>query len=86
MHIDCIGSRNLFLLGTLIAGVANIGFGLLQWVEKKYPFLILSIIIRIVCAMGEAAFFTAIYPLIIDVNFYSIYLLLFNSINISLFR
>ena len=67
-YIDCIGSKNLFLVGTLIAGVSNIGFGLLQWVDKTYPFLALSIIIRIVSAMGEAAFFTAVYPLTIDVN------------------
>ena len=67
-YIQRIGSRNLFLLGTLIAGIANIGFGFLQWVEKTYPFLMLSLIIRIISAMGEAAFFTAVYPLTVDVR------------------
>ena len=68
-YIEHIGSRNLFLLGTLIAGIANIGFGFLQWIDKAYPFLMLSLIIRIISAMGEAAFFTAIYPLTVEVRF-----------------
>ena len=67
-YIEHIGSRNLFLLGTLIAGIANIGFGFLQWIDKAYPFLMLSLIIRIISAMGEAAFFTAVYPLTVDVR------------------
>ena len=77
-YIERIGSRNLFLIGTLIAGLANIGFGFLQWVDKTYPFLTLSLTIRIISAMGEAAFFTAIYPLTVNVgsNIFSIYLLL----------
>ena len=67
-YIERIGSRNLFLLGTLIAGIGNIGFGFLQWVDNTYPFLTLSLIIRIISAMGEAAFFTAVYPLTVDVR------------------
>ena len=55
-------------MGTLIAGISNIGFGFLQWVDMTYSFLTLSLIIRIITAMGEAAFFTAIYPLTIDVR------------------
>ena len=67
-YIERIGSRNLFLLGTLIAGIGNIAFGFLQWVDQTYPFLTLSLIIRIISAMGEAAFFTAVYPLTVDVS------------------
>ena len=67
-YIERIGSRNLFLLGTLIAGIGNISFGFLQWVDNTYPFLTLSLIIRIISAMGEAAFFTAVYPLTVDVR------------------
>ena len=67
-YIERIGSRNLFLLGTLIAGIGNIGFGFLQWVDNTHPFLTLSLIIRIISAMGEAAFFTAVYPLTIEVR------------------
>jgi len=67
-YIERIGSRNLFLLGTLIAGIGNIGFGFLQWVDETYPFLTLSLIIRIISAMGEAAFFTAVYPLTVDAS------------------
>ena len=89
-YIERIGSRNLFLLGTLIAGLANIGFGFLQWVNKTYPFLTLSLAIRIISAMGEAAFFTAVYPLTVDVSsilleYLSTLLVLF-TLNISLFR
>ena len=67
-YIKRIGSRNLFLLGTFIAGTANIGFGFLQWIDKAYPFLMLSIIIKIISGMGEAAFFTAVYPLTFEVR------------------
>ena len=52
----------------MIAGIANIGFGFLQWIDKAYPFLMLSLIIRIISALGEAAFFTAVYPLTIEVR------------------
>ena len=67
-YIDCTGSKNLFLLGTFIAGVANISFGFLQWVDKTSPFLALSIITRLISAMGEAASSTAIFPITINVS------------------
>ncbi len=67
-YIESIGSRNLFLVGTLIAGLGNIAFGLLEWIEDTNMFLALSLTVRIVSAMGETAFFTAIYPLAVDVS------------------
>jgi len=47
---------------TLI-GLTNVLFGLLQWVEDSTSFLALSLTIRIVSAIGESAFFCAVFPL-----------------------
>ena len=65
-YIEIIGSRKMFFFGTLIAGFGNAGFGLLQWVDGKHVFLGLSLIIRIISAMAEAALFTAVSPLTIN--------------------
>eukprot|EP00095_Tigriopus_kingsejongensis_P007961 maker-scaffold135_size322082-snap-gene-0.13 protein:Tk07961 transcript:maker-scaffold135_size322082-snap-gene-0.13-mRNA-1 annotation:"mfs-type transporter c6orf192" len=62
-YIERIGSRRLFLYGTFVAGAANTIFGFLQWVDERVPFLVLSLLIRIVSAVGEAAFFSAVYPI-----------------------
>ena len=52
----------------LISGATNILFGFLEWVEDSTSFLALSLSIRIVSAIGESAFFCAIYPLATKVN------------------
>lgn len=67
-YIESIGSRQLFIYGTFLAGVTNVIFGFLQWVDDPLPFLILSLLIRMVSAVGESAFFCAVYPLAAQVN------------------
>ncbi len=87
-YIHTIGSRNLFLYGTFLAGSSNVLFGFLEYVEETRTFFVLSmairlvfqkaknhsapalifIILRIVSAVGEAAFFCAIYPLATQVK------------------
>ncbi|XP_040583649.1 MFS-type transporter SLC18B1 isoform X1 [Lepeophtheirus salmonis] len=62
-HISRIGSKQLFIGGTFLAGTTNILFGLLEWVYDRTSFFALSMAIRIVTATGEAAFFSSIYPL-----------------------
>jgi len=62
-YIGYLGSRRLFIYGTFVAGATNILFGFLEWVEDSTSFLALSLSIRIVSAIGESAFFCAIYPL-----------------------
>ena len=61
--INSIGSRNLFLYGTFLAGSSNVLFGFLQYVNGSSEFFYLSLAVRIVSAIGESAFFCAIYPL-----------------------
>lgn len=63
-YIEYLGARRLFLYGTFLAGSTNILFGMLQWVEEASSFLILSLSIRIVSAIGEAAFFSSVIPLV----------------------
>lgn len=62
-YIKCIGSRNLFLYGTFVAGATNILFGFLEWVNHPTAFLVLSFATRVVSAIGESAFFCSVYPL-----------------------
>ena len=59
---------SLFAGGTFLAGATTVLFGFLQWVEGAYTFMGLSLAIRIVSAIGESAFFSAIYPLITNVS------------------
>jgi MFS family permease len=62
-YIGSIGARSMFLYGTFVAGATNILFGFLDWVDDSTSFLSLSLAIRIVCAIGESAFFCSVYPL-----------------------
>ncbi|KAF5270493.1 hypothetical protein FQA39_LY08371 [Lamprigera yunnana] len=63
-HINKIGPKLLFNGGIYTTGVCSILFGLLDKVEGHYPFISLSFIIRIVAAMGNAAFLTASFAII----------------------
>ena len=64
-YIERIGSRTLFLLGILVAGMGTSGFGFLHWVEGKHAFFGLSLSIRIITSVAIAALYTAITPLTI---------------------
>ena len=46
-----------------MAGSTNILFGFLDYVADTQTFLALSLAVRVVSAIGESAFFCAIYPL-----------------------
>ncbi|XP_048513944.1 MFS-type transporter SLC18B1-like [Athalia rosae] len=63
-HLNKIGPKLLFNGGILTTGTCAIFFGLLDRVEGHYPFIILSFVIRIVEAMGNAAFLTASFAII----------------------
>ncbi|XP_017780965.1 PREDICTED: MFS-type transporter SLC18B1-like [Nicrophorus vespilloides] len=63
-HLNRIGPKLLFNGGIYTTGVCSILFGFLDKVQGHYPFIILSFIIRIVEAMGNAAFLTASFALI----------------------
>ncbi|NP_001153495.1 uncharacterized protein LOC100123296 precursor [Nasonia vitripennis] len=63
-HINRIGPKLLFNGGILTTGTCAIFFGLLDKVQGHYPFIILSFVIRIVEALGNAAFLTASFAII----------------------
>lgn len=67
-YIDKIGSRSMFLGGAFLAGSTNVLFGCLQWVTGTNAFFGLSLAIRFVSALGESAFFSSIYPLVMRVS------------------
>lgn len=62
--LDRIGPKLLFNGGILTTGTSAIFFGLLDRVEGHYPFIILSFTIRIIEAVGNAAFLTASFAII----------------------
>ncbi|XP_046424029.1 MFS-type transporter SLC18B1-like isoform X3 [Neodiprion fabricii] len=63
-HLNRIGPKLLFNGGILTTGTCAIFFGLLDRVAGHYPFIILSFVIRIVEALGNAAFLTASFAII----------------------
>ncbi|XP_058803073.1 MFS-type transporter SLC18B1-like [Phymastichus coffea] len=63
-RINRIGPKILFNGGILTTGTCAIFFGLLDKVEGHYPFIILSFVIRIIEALGNAAFLTASFAII----------------------
>ncbi|CAG5107905.1 Similar to Slc18b1: MFS-type transporter SLC18B1 (Mus musculus) [Cotesia congregata] len=63
-HLNRIGPKLLFNGGILTTGTCAIFFGLLDKVNGHYPFIILSFIIRILEAFGNAAFLTASFAII----------------------
>jgi len=59
-----IGPKLMFNGGIFTTGTCAILFGLLDRVDGHYPFIMLSFVIRIVEAMGNAAFLTASFAII----------------------
>ncbi|XP_073985292.1 MFS-type transporter SLC18B1-like [Rhodnius prolixus] len=63
-HLNRIGPKYLFNGGIFTTGICAILFGFLDKVEGHLPFIILSFVIRIVEALGNAAFLTASFAII----------------------
>ncbi|KAJ8956809.1 hypothetical protein NQ318_014223 [Aromia moschata] len=63
-HLNKLGPKIAFNGGIYTTGTCVILFGLLDKVNGHYPFIILSFVIRIVEAMGNAAFLTASFAII----------------------
>ncbi|XP_072382231.1 MFS-type transporter SLC18B1-like [Diabrotica undecimpunctata] len=63
-NLNRIGPKLMFNVGGYTIGVCAILFGLLDKIEDRYPFIILSFIIRILAALGNAAFLTASFAII----------------------
>ena len=64
-YIEMVGSRKMFLIGTMVAGLGYSCFGFLQWVVRKQMFFSFSLLLRMILSVAEAAHFTAITPLTI---------------------
>lgn len=63
-HLNRIGPKIMFNGGIFTVGICAILFGLLDRVEGHVAFIVLSFLIRIVEAMGNAAFLTASFAII----------------------
>ena len=62
-YIQSLGARRFLILGTLIVGLGNAGFGCLQTVSRHIPFFSLSLLIRVLTAIGESCVAPASYTL-----------------------
>ena len=62
LTIICAGS-NLFNYGAILSGLTNVAFAFVPLLPSGPLFLTVSLVIRCVTAVGEAAVFTAVYPL-----------------------
>ena len=62
-YIQSLGARRFLILGSLIVGLGNAGFGCLQTVSRHIPFLSLSLIIRVLTAVGESCVAPASYTM-----------------------
>ena len=62
-YIDVLGARKFLILGCFVVGVGNISFGFLESVQDTQLFFALSIVIRVITAIGESAVAPAAYPL-----------------------
>lgn len=63
-YLNKIGPKVLFNSGIFTTGISAILFGLLDRVEGHTAFIALAFIIRIVEALGNAAFLTASFAII----------------------
>lgn len=63
-YINKIGPKVLFNSGIFTTGTAAILFGLLDRIPNHIPFIALAFVIRIVEALGNAAFLTASFAII----------------------
>lgn len=63
-HIHRVGPKRMFNIGIFTSAISAILFGLLDKVPGHYPFITLAFVIRIVEAMGNAAFLTASFSII----------------------
>ncbi|KFD47865.1 hypothetical protein M514_11279 [Trichuris suis] len=62
--VSQIGSRVQFSMGMCIVGFSSFLFGLLKWCPNGWGFVALSILIRMVEAIGNAAFVTASFSIV----------------------
>lgn len=65
--VPILGAKLIFFSGILCAGGANILFGLLDLAEDTLIFTVLSFLVRILEALGAAAFSTASYSIVLHV-------------------
>ena len=62
-YIQSLGARRFLIIGALIVGLGNASFGSLQTVSHHIPFLTLSVLIRVLTAVGESCVAPASYTL-----------------------
>ena len=63
-YIQTLGATNFLILGCFILGIGNISFGFLAWVTDTQAFFLLSVLVRVVTAVGEAALAPAAFSLV----------------------
>merc|ERR1719483_1353340 len=62
-YIETLGARKFLIIGSFLVGLGNFLFGFLSNVEDKNIFFALSIVIRVITAIGDSAVAPAAIPL-----------------------
>ncbi|KAJ1346033.1 hypothetical protein KIN20_000698 [Parelaphostrongylus tenuis] len=62
-YMTVIGSKNMFTLGLAITGITAILFGFLNYLPSGNIFFLASVLIRILEAIGDAAFVTSAFAI-----------------------
>ncbi|XP_064092404.1 uncharacterized protein LOC135205570 [Macrobrachium nipponense] len=62
--LPLMNSRKVYLVGIVIAGVFDICFGMTYWLRSPEVFAVITITLRIITALGTAAFLTVIYAVV----------------------
>jgi len=57
----------IYLFGIALVGTSNIAFGMITFIEHKYTFIIVSITLRIIGAVGASCYLTVVYAIVPEV-------------------
>ncbi|KAG7166031.1 MFS-type transporter Slc18B1-like 3 [Homarus americanus] len=56
--------QDVYLVGIMLTGLANISFGMVKYVKEPEAFVVVSISLRALAAVGAACFLTVIYSIV----------------------
>ncbi|CAL4156629.1 unnamed protein product [Meganyctiphanes norvegica] len=57
----------IYLIGIALVGTSNIAFGMITYIEEKRTFIIVSITLRIIGAVGASCYLTVVYAIVPEV-------------------
>ncbi|XP_068211075.1 MFS-type transporter SLC18B1-like [Palaemon carinicauda] len=62
--LPLVNSRKVYLAGIMVAGLSDFLFGMTYYIKTSELFVVMTITLRIITALGTAAFLTVIYSVV----------------------